>query len=162
MGSQLNPLSNITGGFKGADIIRINPDDTWETIVGHGSIGGVESGFGHWPNTYIWSMTVHEGWLYTATYDQVSPFFNVLENLDKVIKALVQQRSANLVERLWRAGSDLYKTRDGETWYAITLNGFDDVGNYGFRTMESVGDYLYIGTSNPFDGLEIWRGQSGE
>ena len=40
--------------------------------------------------------------------------------------------------------------------------GFGDVGNYGFRTMESVGDYLYVGTTNPFDGLEIWRGRARE
>ena len=162
MGSQLNPLSNLTGGFKGADIIRINPDDTWEIVVGPGSLTGIESGFGHWPNTYIWSMAVHEGWLYTATYDQVSPFFNVLENLDQVIKALLRRRRANFVERVWRAGSDLYKTQDGVTWYAVTLNGLGDVGNYGFRTMESVGGDLYLGTSNPFDGLEVWRGRSRE
>ena len=38
------------------------------------------------------------------------------------------------------------------------LDGLGDVGNYGFRTMESVGNDLYVGTTNPFDGLEIWRG----
>jgi hypothetical protein len=160
VGSQLNPLSNLTAGFKGADIIRISADDTWETVVGPGSISGFDSGFHHWPNTYIWSMTVHDGWLYAATYDQVSAFFNVLENLDRVIKALVCARRANIFERWWRAGSDMYKTQDGATWYRVTLRGFGDVGNYGFRTMESVGEHLYVGTTNPFDGLEIWRGQA--
>ena len=162
IGSQLNPLANITGGFKAADIIRISADDTWETVVGPGSISGFGSGFDHWPNTYIWSMTIHDGWLYAATYDQVSPFFNVLENMDRVIKALTRARQANLIEHVWRAGSDLYKTQDGRTWYRVTLDGLGDVGNYGFRTMESVGEYLYIGTTNPFDGLEIWRGRSGD
>jgi hypothetical protein len=107
-------------------------------------------------------MTVHDGWLYAATYDQVSPFFNVLENMDRVIKALTRTRQANLIEHVWRAGSDLYKTQDGQTWYRVTLDGLGDVGNYGFRTLESVGEYLYIGTANPFDGLEIWRGRSGD
>jgi hypothetical protein len=162
IGSQLNPLANLTAGLKAADIIRISMDDTWETVVGPGSISGYGSGFDHWPNTYIWSMAVHDGWLYTATYDQVSPFFNVLENLDRVIKAMTQARVANFIERAWRAGSDMYKTQDGVTWYPITLTGFDDVGNYGFRTMESVGDELYVGTANPFDGLEIWCGRARE
>ena len=107
-------------------------------------------------------MAVHDGWLYASTYDQVSPFFNVLENFDRVVKALTRSREANLIERIWRAGSDLYKTQDGVTWYRVTLDGFGDVGNYGFRTMESVGADLYIGTTNPFDGLEIWRGRSGD
>jgi len=159
VGSQLDPLSNLTRGFKAADIIRINPDDTWETVVGPNSISGFDSGFNHWPNTYIWSMAVHDSWLYAATYDQVSPFFNVLENLDQVIKALTQAREANLIERLAHAGSDLYKTQDGVTWYPVTLTGFGDVGNYGIRVMESAGEYLYVGTANPFDGLEIWRGR---
>jgi hypothetical protein len=60
---------------------------------------------------------------------------------------------------VYRAGSDLYKSPDGVRWYRVTLTGFGDVGNYGIRTMESVGDYLYVGTTNPFDGLEIWRGR---
>ena len=162
VGSQLNPLANFTAGLKAADIIRISADDSWETVVGPGSVGGIDSGFDHWPNTYIWSMAVHDGWLYSATYDQVSPVFNVIENFDRVIKALLRAREANVIERVWRAGSDMYKTQDGVTWYRVTLDGFGDVGNYGFRTMESVGDHLYIGTTNPFDGLEIWRGQSSE
>jgi hypothetical protein len=162
IGSALNPLKNITEGFKAADIIRISTDDTWETVVGPDSISGFDSGFDHWPNTYIWSMTVHHGWLYTATYDQISPFFNVLENMDRVLAALTRARQANLIERVYRAGSDLYKTQDGILWYRVTLDGFGDVGNYGFRVMESVGDDLYVGTANPFDGLEVWRGHSSD
>jgi hypothetical protein len=159
LGSQLNPMSNVTRGFKAADIIRINPDDTWETVVGPDSLSGFGSGFDHWPNTYIWSMVVHEDWLYASAYDQVSPFFNVLENMDRLVKALGRARQANCIEQTWRAGADLYKTRDGVSWYAVTLDGLGDVGNYGFRTMESVGEWLYIGTANPFDGLEVWRGR---
>jgi hypothetical protein len=47
IGSQLNPLANITGGFTAPDIIRISADDTWETVVGPGSISGFDSGFDH-------------------------------------------------------------------------------------------------------------------
>lgn len=113
------------------------------------------------PNTYIWSMLVHQGWFYVGTYDQVSPFFNVLEHPDRLIKAFLgRARTANLIELLGKAGADLYKTQDGVTWYPVTLNGFGDVGNYGFRTLVSVGNDLYVGTANPFDGLEVWVGSS--
>lgn len=162
IGNMINPAANIASGFKAADIIRIDPDDSWETVVGPGSISGFDSGFDHWPNTYIWSMTVHDGWLYAATYDQVSAFFNVLENMDRVVKAFSRAREANPIERTWRAGSDLYKTQDGVHWYPVTLTGLGDVGNYGIRVMESVGRDLYLGMTNPFDGLEVWRGRSSE
>jgi len=161
MGNMINPMKNITAGRKAADIIRIDANDNWETVVGPGSISGYDSGFGHWPNTYIWSMVIHKEWFYVGTYDQVSPFFNVLENMDKVIAALLgRARTANIIERLEDAGADLYKTQDGITWYPVTIDGFGDVGNYGFRVMKSVGEYVYIGTANPFDGLEIWCGKS--
>ena len=160
IGSQLNPFSSLTRG-KAADIIRINPDDTWETVVGSDSISSYGSGFNHRPNAYVWSMAVHDGWFYAATYDQISPLFNVLENLGRLVKGLGgQAREANVVERVGGAGSDLYKTQDGEVWYTVTLDGLGDVGNYGFRTMQSVNGWLYVGTANPFDGLEIWRGRS--
>ena len=160
IGSQLNPFSSMVRG-KAADIIRINPDDTWQTVVGPDSISGYGSGFNHQANAYVWSMVVHDEWFYVATYDQISPLFNMLENLGRLVKMVGgQAREANVVERIGGAGSDLYKTRDGEAWYAVTLDGLGDVGNYGFRTMESVGDWLYIGTANPFDGLEVWRGRS--
>ncbi|UCC99700.1 MAG: hypothetical protein JSW66_07405 [Phycisphaerales bacterium] len=64
------------------------------------------------------------------------------------------------MEWIWHAGSDLYKTFDGIHWYPVTLDGLGDVGKYGYLTMVSVTDELYIGTANPFDGLEIWRGTS--
>jgi hypothetical protein len=159
LGNMINPMANIVSGFKAADIIRIGADDTWEVVVGPSSITGYDSGFNHWPNTYIWSMEYHDGWLYTATYDQVSAFFNVLENLDSVIGAFLK-RDANIVERLGYAGADLYKTQDGVNWHPVVLDGFGNVGNYGFRTLKSVGDNLYVGTANPFDGCEIWVGSS--
>ena len=78
------------------------------------------------------------------------------------IVRITRSREADLIELIWRADSDLYKTQDGVTWHRVTLDGFGDVRNCGFRTMESVGADLYIGTTNPFDGLEAWLGRSGD
>jgi hypothetical protein len=158
IGNMLNPMSNLVSGLKAADIIRIDPDNTWETVVGPGALSGYDSGFDAWPNVYIWAMVEHDGWLYASTYDQISPYFNAIDNTPRMLKSLLRLRVANPIELIWRAGADLYKTQDGVTWYPVTLDGFGDVGNYGFRTMESVGEHLYIGTANPFDGLEVWRG----
>ena len=55
------------------------------------------------------------------------------------------------------------KTGDNPTAENVNVIDIQDaLGNYGIRTMESVGEFLYIGTANPFDGLEIWRGRSSE
>jgi hypothetical protein len=64
------------------------------------------------------------------------------------------------MEAFWGAGTDLYKSYDGVNWCPVTIDGFGDAGNSGFRTMVSVGDDFYLGTTNPFDGLEIWRARS--
>jgi hypothetical protein len=160
-GNMLNPAANVMAGFKAADIIRIDTNDNWETVIGPDSLSGLGSGFDHWPNAYIWSMVVHEGWFYVGTYDQLSAFTNMLWNMPRNIKAFSGQlKRANLFEWLGGGGADLYKTQDGLTWYPVTRDGFGDVGNQGLRVMKSVGDDLYIGTTNPFDGLEIWRGSS--
>jgi hypothetical protein len=161
VGSMLNPAANVLRGFKAADIIRIDENDNWETVVGPGSISGYDAGFNHWQNAYIWSMEVHEGWLYVGTYDQVSAFTNMALNAERSIKAFLgQYKVADPFELMAQGGADLYKTQDGVNWYAVTLDGFGDVGNEGVRTLESAGPYLYVGLTNPFDGLEVWRGAS--
>lgn len=54
------------------------------------------------------------------------------------------------------SGADLWKTEDGIIWQPVTLNGFDNPDNYGFRNMVAVNP-LFVGTANPFEGLEIWQ-----
>ena len=67
-------------------------------------------------------------------------------------------------EEVWQvfidyfAGADLWKTEDGIHWWPVTLNGFDNPDNYGFRNM--VSGSLYVGTANPFQGCEIWKAQT--
>lgn len=54
-------------------------------------------------------------------------------------------------------GFDLWKTRDGVHWEAVTLNGFGNPHNYGIRMLFLSEDKtLYIGTANPFQGCEVW------
>lgn len=157
-GAMIYMHSNVLKGLRAADIIRINADDTWETVVGPQSLSGFASGFNHWPNSYVWSMTVHDGWIYAGTFDQATVLASIPDRLGGMFSG--NAKEMNPVEALSFAGADLFKSPDGVTWYLVTLNGFGDVGNYGFRTMKSVGSDLYIGTANPYDGLEIWLGRA--
>jgi len=149
--------------FRGADIIRINPDDTWETVVGTNSISGYGPGFGHWPNTYVWSMAVYNGWLYAGTYDMASSLTHMVPSLTlSNLPGRLTSRPPNLLDFLLQSGADLYKTHDGITWYPVTLNGLNNGENYGFRTLLATDDGLYVGTANPFTGLQIWKGTAPE
>lgn len=54
-------------------------------------------------------------------------------------------------------GFDLIKTADGENFEIVTNDGFGDKYNYGGRSLLTTEYGLYVGTSNPFYGAQIWR-----
>lgn len=54
-------------------------------------------------------------------------------------------------------GFDLIKTADGENFEIVTDDGFGDKYNYGGRSLLTTEYGLYVGTSNPFYGAQIWR-----
>ncbi|OGD54378.1 hypothetical protein A3K80_08605 [Candidatus Bathyarchaeota archaeon RBG_13_38_9] len=54
-------------------------------------------------------------------------------------------------------GADLWKTEDGIIWKPVTLNGFDNSNNYGFRTMQYAPGALFVGASNPWQGCEVFK-----
>lgn len=163
--------------LKGCDIIRIH-DDAWQYIVGPDGLSGYDSGFTKVSNTYLWWMVEHNGWLYAGTFDADSALQAIVDNaplFPEVLKALPGlperfaqyaapvegaglKRAPSLLSRWRDAGADLYKSPDGAHWYPVFTDGLGDPYNWGLRTMVSVGDDLYIGMANPFDGLEVWRG----
>lgn len=157
-------------GFKGCDIIRIDPNDNWQTIVGPGGLSGYTSGFNFFTNAYQWWMEEHDGWLYASTYDASGMYRSVLEYLPKLPELMgglggskaglldaIEALQDDLSDMIWNRGADLYKSFDGVHWFEVTQDGLGDRNNYGIRTMKSVGPYLYLGTTNPKTGLEIWR-----
>ena len=147
-------------GFKGFDLIRIGADDAWETIVGPDGLSGFDSGFNRWTNPYCWWLEPHDGWLYLGTYDMSTTFRIAPDALAQLIENLKIEPDA--ITLALGAGADLYKSADGVTWLPVTTDGFGDPGNYGIRTMRSVDDTLYVGTTNPYTGLEIWAGRAPE
>ncbi|GMV92400.1 MAG: hypothetical protein AMXMBFR82_21780 [Candidatus Hydrogenedentota bacterium] len=159
-------------GFKGCDIIRIDENDDWETVVGPHSTSGYDSGFNFFTNSYCWWMEEHDGWLYAGTWDQGTVLSWLLDNIPALVE-FIQTGSADvsledslqlqLLYRGTRSGADVFRTKDGDHWFPVTLDGMGNTGNYGWRTMESTPDgYLYLGSANPLDGLEVWRAKTPE
>ena len=150
-----------------AELIRINPDDTWDLLVGSPRrtpsgawiypLSGLEDGFAHQFNDHIWRQGDHDGFLYAGTYDAtinwkddptVGPAFQHLE------------------------GTDVYRSPDGWYWTPVTMSGFRSPGdtdysdpldgrfNYGTRSFADTPYGLFLGTANDFYGLNIFRGQA--
>lgn len=203
---------NITKGF---DLIRIDPSDNWELIIGPyvpvdppGSppypipISFWPSGFGNPFNFYCWSMEIHDDYLYLGTFDasvflryltpdQIESIVNIMNEFKdglspeqrQLIQQIIDQARASgylsedqaaLLKRffvddqeitsedlqnmiLLFGGADLWKTNDGISWIPVSLNGFDNPNNYGFRVQRFAPNTLYVGTSNPFQGCEVWK-----
>jgi hypothetical protein len=154
--------------LRGADMIRINADDEVEVIVGPGSLGGYRSGFGSMHNAYIWSLEVHEDYIYCGTWDsartvrlddpEASGLTDVLNGLANGIKERRNQREYyDLYDLIKQSGASLYRSSDGVRWIPIFQAGLGNPDNYGVRNMVSHDGTLYIGMANPFDGLEVWK-----
>ena len=140
------------GTNRPAELIRINPDDTWDLLVGkpRETSGGWKyplSGFGagfDWPlNVHIWRMQEHEGGLYVGTADESTKWGNMIASLDPLFQP-------------WY-GFDLYFTSDGFNFHMITRKGFEDKFNLGARTFASTPQGLFLGTANYYYGTQIWK-----
>jgi len=153
-----------------AEMIRINPDDTWQLICGKkrdtpdGSkmpISLMPAGFGNPFAGYFWRMVEHDGWLYVTTIDCSVALQNpkLKENLPDEYKELLEQYGDTVINML--GGFDLWKTRNGVVWYPVDTRGFGDPFNIGGRTLESTPAGLFLGTANPFYGCQVWRAEEG-
>jgi hypothetical protein len=147
------------GTDKPAEIVRINPDDTWDLIVGaardtpdgwKAPLSGMYSGFNWVLNEHIWRMAEHEGWLYIGTNDMTSLNMKNWPIMDGPYLGAVLRA---------QQGYDLAATRDGVYYTIIDRAGFGDGLEIGIRNFVSTPHGLFFGTSNPYYGLRIWRGQ---
>lgn len=168
------------------ELIRINPDDSWDLVVGEPRItpdgfkvplSGLGPGFGNPFAGYIWSMCVHEGWLYagTAVWSAFLRYTKTNSWPDGLRHIFTPENIERLLHKF--GGCDLWRTRDGYNWLPVTLNGFDNCCNIGFRNMVSSPYGIFVGAANSFapevavkrvagwnyeynpkGGLEIWLG----
>ncbi len=167
---------NTAGGFpvRGADMIRINADRSWETIVGPGS--KTPSGFGKPTNAYLWTLEEYNGRLYCGVWDSLS-FLRVSETyLPQIKDQFPDMDWWDLLELLWerfvkpklgiksssknnilQEGGALYVSDDGVYWHPLFTDGLGNPRNFGVRQLEIMGSDLYIGFSNIWDGLIIYK-----
>jgi hypothetical protein len=145
------------------EIIRINPDDTWDLVVGSprqvplpggGSewkypLSGLDAGFGHTLNDHAWQMDDPYRYLYVGTYNASIGSKNDPVNGPKLLHNM---------------GAHLYRTRDGWYYSPITTDGFSNLGDphggrfdYGIRTMATTPHGIFLGTANDYYGLMILR-----
>lgn len=171
---------------KGFDVIRVDRSDNWELIVGGNPVvptqpitgtrglplSGYPSGFGNISNAYCWQIQAQGDELYLGTFSWsvlIPPFLPLLPqilaniqeapNLNSDILINLLKSVSNILMKLGRGvlGFDLWKTRDGIHWTPVSLNGLGNPHNYGVRMLYlAINGNLYLGTANPFDGLEVW------
>ncbi len=55
----------------------------------------------------------------------------------------------------------VWRTPNGTTWSQMVADGFGNSNNNGVSTFGTFDGFLYAGTNNPTDGLEIWRSATG-
>jgi hypothetical protein len=173
VGSMSLPYLSGSDSFKGCDIFRIKSDDSYQLLVGNRkpavpvTDGATRSpatpwpsGFGNPMNFYLWSMEVHDGRLYAGTFD-ASVFLTYLQDYEAP-EGLTLPPAAEVIGQLapFFAGSDLWSTSNGLDWKPSTFRGFEDMHNYGVRTLLSTRDGLLVGLNNPWDGCEVWKGSN--
>ncbi len=155
-------------GSRALDIIRIDKDDNAELVVGKYSpsdpppgwpthripLSKLSAGFGNPLNVYAWDMGVYKDWLVVGTFDMTGILLYYMKDLmgDSAPPTLDY-----VIDNF--GGGDLWKTKDGIHWEPITQSGFGNWLNYGFRrvvpvNIEGKGEALFIGTANPFTGVE--------
>ncbi len=161
---------------RGADIVRIDKNDNWEVVVGPNSVSGTWSGFFNPFNVYAWQIQEYNGKLLVTTFDDATNIQTILEILlanrqklsqppislpNNIVDILitVYKLAVELLNKFhYPFGFDMYVSEDGKHFEPVFLNGLDNRYNYGGRILyvDSRND-LYIGTANPYQGLEVWK-----
>lgn len=151
-------------GPAASEIFRINPNLSVDTVVGSrrnrdpltASISGLSPGFGNPLNGYIWSMCVHDGWLYAGTCNVgvMLEYVNPVRIGATAERLLAHVGVENIVSQ--QAGAELWRTPDGENWIPVFRHGLGNKYNLGIRNLLSYRSRLVVGTANPF-GPSIYR-----
>ncbi len=82
---------------------------------------------------------------------------DILLMYDQLADAIESGISQAILDALILFGAaDMWKTPEGNLWLPVTLDGFNNADNYGIRNILS-DDSLYVGTANPFSGLEVLK-----
>jgi len=142
--------SLYVGSDRPTELIRINPDDTWDLIVGRPRLtstgfrrplSGIGKGFNSMFNGHFYSMAIDKGELYLGTWDW-----------SQMLRGTIADGFFN-----FNYGFDLFKSKDGIHWQVVTRTGLGDGLNSSVRNVESTSFGLFLAATNPFFGLQIFQ-----
>lgn len=169
------------------DLIRIDKNDKWQLVVGgnplspsvpskgkrNESLSGFNSGFNNMFNVYGWQIKEFKDNLIITTYDSstnIKTFLiQIMYNEDFYVEKLGRKdynKLVNCYKKIYTLlckynypiGFDMYSSKDGCCFRPVVLSGLNNPNNYGARTLYvSCENQLYLGTANPFEGLEVWQ-----
>ena len=88
--------------------------------------------------------------------DDVKKLFDILITATKKDNLIAFGKLLKYLSTAQR-GFDMYTSADGESFTAITTNGFGDPYNHGLRAFATGDDWMAIGTANPFYGTQLWK-----
>lgn len=156
---------------RGCDIVRIDKYDNYEVVVGPDSVSETLSGFYNPFNVYAWQIQEYENKLFISTFDDSTNMQLILELLlanreniplpEWIIDILIEiyEIVVELLNRFkYPFGFNLYVSKNGLDFDPVFLHGLDNRYNYGGRILfVDSEDDLYIGTANPFQGLEVLK-----
>jgi hypothetical protein len=143
--------------FPASELIRINADDSWSLVVGNARttddgqfrypLSGLPDGFGSPFNAHFWRMEPFDNGLYLGTNDW-SYTLRTVPGLGDLLSPLF--------------GFDVYGSCDGQFWWTVTTNAFDDgLFNFGARTLSSTSAGIFLGSTNHAQGTSVWRYAGG-
>jgi hypothetical protein len=139
----------------------------------------VNNGFGNSLTTSTGGMAVFGGYLYVGAGNEtvgaqlwrtdngsswqqmITPGFGHADN-QKVETVFVFQNQLYVSVKDTNTGMEIWRSSDGAIWEQVNLDGFGDSHNSGSNWTNATAEFLsqlYVGTSNAFDGGELWRMQ---
>ncbi len=139
------------GTNRPTEMYRINPDDTWDLLVGEprqtpqgfkAPLSGLGIGFGSWFTGHFWRMGATNDQLFLGTWDW-SVLLRFVPSLDKIFT--------------YQYGFDFLRTTDGIHWHDISRTGLNDQNNFGGRSFQTTPFGVFMGTARPQGGMQVWQ-----
>jgi len=138
--------------LAGTQIWKYNSTtDSLTKVVGGFGLRGMKSGFGDLQNTYLWSVTSDEEYLYVGTSHPDSTDVTFTRNGLFDWSFCMDKTKGH--GQIWRY--------DGKNWMCLVGKGiaheFEDEYNVGFRELTIYKDILFGSTMNVNTGVEVWE-----
>jgi len=134
--------------YSGTQIWKFNADkEEWTRVIGGFGKENTCAGFGDSNNKYLWSVEVHDGYLYVGTGHPNA--MNIVFSRKSFFNWSACLEIPKGKGELWRY--------DGENWEQFNEDGFGDEYNLGIRVLKEFNNNLFAGTMNIKTGLEVWK-----